>query len=259
MPVEDGEHQFLGALIDHATSSIEAKNAGVEAGGRQMVRGFPAISRCGRATYDRCMSQRRDVDRFDRWAESYDRHWMQRRIFEPVQRTVLEVASLEIARPAAILDVGCGTGRLLRSAEARFPGTRLEGVDAAPEMVRQAEASIPAGSAVHVRQAVAEQLPFPNDQFDLVFSTLTFHHWRDQARAVAEVGRVLAPGGRWLLADFVANGFMKFVRWLFRMKRFPARRQLGVMLSAANLEIVGERQVPGLGGQVTVLAIGERP
>jgi len=42
------------------------------------------------------VSRRRDVQRFDRWADSYDRHWMQRRIFEPVQRTVLDLAEAEI-------------------------------------------------------------------------------------------------------------------------------------------------------------------
>ena len=93
------------------------------------------------------MSQRRDVDRFNRWAGTYDSHWMQRRIFEPIQRTVLEVAGEQVERPAAILDVGCGTGQLLRAAELRYPGARLEGVDAAAEMVNHVRREAPSGSS----------------------------------------------------------------------------------------------------------------
>ena len=202
------------------------------------------------------MGRSSDVDRFDRWAESYDRHWMQRLIFEPVQRTVLDLAEQEVPRPGAILDVGCGTGRLLRSAAVRFPGAELSGVDPAPEMVRQAQLAAGVGSTFRVQQAGAEQLPFPDARFDLVFSTLTFHHWADQSRAVAEIARVLAPGGRWLLADFLATGLMRYVRRLLRMRRFPERETLGAMLAPAGLRMVSERKVLGLHGQVAVLAIG---
>jgi ubiquinone/menaquinone biosynthesis C-methylase UbiE len=202
------------------------------------------------------MSRNRDVERFDRWAESYDRHWMQRLIFEPVQRTVLDMAEQEVPRPGAILDVGCGTGRLLRSASARFPGAELSGVDPAPEMVRQAQLRAGAGSAIGFHLAGGEELPFSDHRFDLVFSTLTFHHWADQRKAVAEIARVLAPGGRWLLADFLATGLMRYVRWFFRMRRFPQRDSLNAMLAPAGLHVLMERKVFGLHGQVAVLAIG---
>ncbi|MGH7903826.1 MAG: class I SAM-dependent methyltransferase [Candidatus Dormibacteraceae bacterium] len=201
------------------------------------------------------MGGSRDVERFDRWAETYDCHWMQRVIFDPVQRTLLDLAQAEVPRPGAILDVGCGTGRLLMSAEARFPGAELVGVDAAPGMVRQAQASARERTSIRFQHARAEHLPFPDGRFDLVFSTLTFHHWGDQAKAVAEVARVLTPGGRWLLADFLATGLMRYVRMLLRMKRFPERESLGAMLASAGLGVVTERTVPRLHGQVSVLAI----
>jgi len=197
-----------------------------------------------------------DVERFNRWAESYDRHILQRLIFEPVQRTLLELAAAEVPAPEAILDVGCGTGRLLRATEDLFPGARLEGVDAAAEMVRYAQAALPTGSRIRFQNAVAEKLPFGNAEFDLVFSTMTFHHWADQRAGIAEVARVLAPGGRWLLADFIATGWMRYVRRFFRLKRFPERKVLDPMLSAAGLRVVTQRRVLGVGSQVPVLAIG---
>lgn len=202
------------------------------------------------------MAQNRDVDRFNRWARTYDRHWMQRFLFDRVQETALQLAAQEVPRPAAILDVGCGTGRLLRSAAGRFPGARLVGVDAAIEMVKQAEASLPAGMAIRFQQATAEELPLPGGEFDLVFSTLTFHHWHEQGRGIAEVARVLAPGGRWLLADFIVAGLMRYLRRILRLTQFPERGGVGSMLSAAGLQVVAERRVPGLGGQVAVLVIG---
>jgi ubiquinone/menaquinone biosynthesis C-methylase UbiE len=195
-----------------------------------------------------------DVDRFNRWATTYDRHWMQRLILDPIQRTVLQQAAEQVERPGAILDVGCGTGRLLKSARARFPGAKLVGVDAAIEMVKQARRSDPSGT-IQFQQATAEHLPFPVASFDLVFSTMTFHHWQDQAQGAAEVARVLTPGGRWLVAEFVATGLMKPVRRLLRLHQFPDLSHLQGTLRDSGLKIVREQRVPGLGGQVAVMAI----
>lgn len=192
----------------------------------------------------------RDVDRFSRWAPTYDRHVLQRLIFEPVQRTVLDLAAAEVSSPTAILDVGCGTGRLLRAADERFPEARLEGIDAAQGMIEQARAS---GGRANFQLATAESIPFPDAQFDLVFSTMTFHHWADQQKGIAEIARVLKPGGRWVLADFIATGLIRYFRRLLRWRQFPERQQLDAMLASARLKVVSERRVQG---RISVLAIG---
>lgn len=200
----------------------------------------------------------RDVERFNRWAPTYERHRLQRLIFEPVQKTVLELAAAQVPRPRAVLDVGCGTGRLLRAAQPRFPDARLEGVDAAAEMVRQAQAELAEDSRIAFRQGTAEQLPFRDGEFDLVFSTMTFHHWSDQSRGAAEIGRVLAGGGRWVLADFMATGAMRYIRRLLRMSRFPERAELDRMVEAAGLKVVAERRPAGFAAShIHVLAIGK--
>lgn len=199
---------------------------------------------------------RGDVDRFNRWSGNYERHYLQRIVFEPVQEAVLEVAAAEVPRPVAILDIGCGTGRLLRAAEERFPTAALEGVDAALGMIKHAQAVLPARSRIRFRQATAEKLPFAGGQFDLVFSTMTFHHWDDQGGAMLEIARVLKPAGRWLLADFVVEGFMRYVRRVLRLRQFPERSELDEALRGAGLQVVAARKVRGLRGQVPVLAIG---
>jgi ubiquinone/menaquinone biosynthesis C-methylase UbiE len=196
-----------------------------------------------------------DVGRFGEWAPSYEQHWMVRRIIAPVQEAVLEAAAAQVPQPKAILDVGCGTGRLLRAAAARFPGARLDGVDAAEGMVKQAAAALPPGLDIRFQQATAEALPFGDDSFDLVLSTMTFHHWADQSKAIGEVSRVLAPGGRWLLADFIAKGLMVFIAPLLRIGRVQRRSRLDAMLAAHGLAVVAEKRVPGMAGNIPVLAI----
>ena len=196
-----------------------------------------------------------DVGRFDDWAPRYERHWMQRVVFDPIQSTLLKLASDEVAEPRSILDVGCGTGRLLRTASQRFPDARLEGVDPAPQMVEHAISLLPPDAPIHFQQATAEALPFPDGQFDLVFSTMTFHHWADQKKGVTEVARVLAPDGRWLLADFVGQGVVRTVTQLLRLHRFFDRKGLDNFIAEAGLVVVAERPSRWLGKSVPVLAI----
>lgn len=198
-----------------------------------------------------------DVGRFDEWAPTYERHWMQRLVFEPIQRTLLDLAAGQVTRPGSILDVGCGTGKLLRATAARFPQARLEGVDAAPQMVQTAIHLLPPGSSIHVQEGTAEALPFPDGQFDLVFSTMTFHHWADQPKGVSEVARVLAPGGRWLLCDFVGQGIVRRVTQLLRLHRFFDRGRLDALLAENQLAVVAQRPAGWLGRSVPVLAIGK--
>ena len=197
-----------------------------------------------------------DVERFDRWAATYERSYLQRLVFGPVHRTMLEVAVRERPHAMAILDVGCGTGRLLRGLEAAFPRARLEGVDASAEMVAEARAMLPAGSRIQIRHATAEKLPYSESTFDLVFSSMTFHHWAGQQAGIAEVARVLRPAGLWLLADFVATGFMRLVSRALRLRKFPDRSRLEPILAHAGLRIVGQHRVPAVGSQVPVLVIG---
>jgi ubiquinone/menaquinone biosynthesis C-methylase UbiE len=102
-----------------------------------------------------------------------------------------------------VLDVGCGTGALLRQMNARLPNVlELVGVDPAIEMVRLARDR--AEGVEQFIQANAEQLPFPDGHFDLVVSTNSFDHWVDQERGLREVARVLQPEGRFVLADLCA-------------------------------------------------------
>ncbi|HXF82421.1 MAG TPA: class I SAM-dependent methyltransferase [bacterium] len=113
-------------------------------------------------------------------------------------------ASLDLAGDERLLDVGCGTGTLLAALAIRHPKARLVGIDADPRMLARAAAKVPPGRAVALIRAYAQALPFADGAFDAVVSTLIFHHLSAGTKraAIAEIRRVLRPGGTFLLADF---------------------------------------------------------
>jgi len=103
------------------------------------------------------------------------------------------------------LDVGCGPGYFTRMlAEAAGPMGSAVGVDAAPEMIEYASRKARHLSNCRFQAGKAEALAFPDASFDLIVSSLMMHHLPDEVRlqAVAEMKRVLRPGGTLLLADF---------------------------------------------------------
>ncbi len=146
------------------------------------------------------MSQPDDIneqEHFNHWSETYERSLAQWFFFDRVHRGVLRRVPAGFV-PAGVLDIGCGTGRLLRRMQKRWPSAALTGVDLAEGMVAQARKQTP-GATIH--QAPAEHLPLESDSVDLVTSTASFHHWSDQAQGIYEAVRVLRRGGLFILAD----------------------------------------------------------
>jgi len=160
------------------------------------------------------MAVHRDVEHFDRWAPTYDDSWAQRYLTQVHAAMLDTVAASLPTRPKRILDIGCGTGRLLRGAAARWPEAELIGVDPAARMVEMARRLLPAGV---FEVAPAEELPFSDATADLVLSSVSFHHWTDQRKGLAEAGRVLRCSGRLCLADIALPG------WVARLLRSRAR------------------------------------
>jgi ubiquinone/menaquinone biosynthesis C-methylase UbiE len=182
-------------------------------------------------------SHAEDVERFNRWADTYESFWG-RRFFDRIHQATLDlVAWDEEIRPGTILDVGCGTARLLRAAARRWPGARLIGVDPAEAMVTVARRLTP-DAEFHV--AGAESLPLPDATADVALSTISFHHWEDQAAGLREVARVLRPGGRFCLAD------VSLPAWLAKLVRHPGARSTAVIkayFSQAGMQIRAQRRM----------------
>jgi ubiquinone/menaquinone biosynthesis C-methylase UbiE len=146
------------------------------------------------------MARDRDVAAFDQRARGYEEGWRGRLHHEIADRTA-DLALACAPAPQRILDVGCGTGYLLRQLAARCPqASELAGIDAAPTMIEVA-AAMSADDRLHFRTGTAEELPWPAETFDLVVSTTSFDHWADQQAGLTECARVMATGGALVLVD----------------------------------------------------------
>lgn len=146
------------------------------------------------------MPRDRDVAAFAERADGYDDGWLGRLHHEIADRTA-DLALALVPAPHRVLDVGCGTGYLLRRIAARVPdAVELAGVDAAAPMVRAAREAT-ADPRARFQVAAAEHLPGPDGSADLVVSTTSFDHWADQEAGLRECARVLVPGGRLVLVN----------------------------------------------------------
>ena len=117
-------------------------------------------------------------------------------------------ALVEQAAPRAgqrVLDIGCGTGTLALMAKEGQPEAEVIGLDADPEILERGRAKAErAGVEIRFDEALSTELPYQDHSFDLVLSTLLFHHLSgaDKRRTAAQIARVLKPGGELHMADW---------------------------------------------------------
>ena len=129
---------------------------------------------------------------YARWSASYDTAPNPLiRVEEPVVRAIID------GSPAGdALDAACGTGR--HTAYLRDRGHRVIGIDATPEMLEKARARVPEAD---LRRGELESLPLEDASVDLAVCALALSHLPELATSIAELARVLRPGGRLILSD----------------------------------------------------------
>lgn len=172
-----------------------------------------------------------DVEHFEQWSSTYERSRLQRFYFEPIHQAVLALAASEVPQPESVLDVGCGTGKLLRRAQTSWPEARLIGVDPANGMVETAKRLTPSATFF---QGMAESLPLEDASVDLAFSTVSFHHWQGQAAGLCEIARVLRPGGCLILVDISVPGWLASV---VHPQHFHSAAQMQALFTQAGLQV----------------------
>ena len=104
-----------------------------------------------------------------------------------------------------VLDIGCGTGTLALMLKEMEPQADVVGLDADPEILERAGSKASeTGIEIQFDEALSTELPYEDDSFDLVVSTLFFHHLTgdDKRRTAAEIARVLRRGGELHVVDY---------------------------------------------------------
>jgi SAM-dependent methyltransferase len=173
------------------------------------------------------------------------------RRFEPV----LVPYRRELLRGARgrVLEIGAGTG----FNAPHYPDAVGEVVVTEPgrELLRRAEPRVAAaGRPARLVRAFAEELPFEDDCFDTVVSTLVLCSVRDQQRALAEIRRVLRPGGQLLFLEHVRAEEPKLAQWQDRLERPWGVVAMGCHPNRATLAAI-----EAAGFEVTELRHGELP
>ena len=182
------------------------------------------------------MASDRDVGAFQERAAGYESGWLGQ-LHHDIADRAAELAESCSPEPERILDVGCGTGYLLRRLADRFPAaTTLSGIDPAPGMIQVAEATA-ADPRLGFTVGVAEHLPYASASFDLVVSTTSFDHWCDQQAGLAECARVLRPGGRFVLCDQFSAWLLPTLIGSRRHKARTKRRATAMLVSAGFAEL----------------------
>ncbi len=146
---------------------------------------------------------------FGKWAKTYDatlfQFWM-RRFQVPIFREI------ELKAGTKILDISCGTGKLLQTLDEKSNGkVQLYGLDLSQKMLDSARQKLPA--AVTLVRGDVHHLPFEENQFDYVLCTEAFHHYHSQEKAIAEMKRVVKKNGKVMIVDI--NFFSRIIHWLF--------------------------------------------
>lgn len=140
-----------------------------------------------------------------RWAHLYDPIVRLALLGQDKALRKMTIKMAQIKPGDRVLDAGCGTGDLTIAAKVRAGSTgKVFGIDAAPEMVEASLSKAAMASLdIEFRVGLIESLPFPNDYFDVVLSSLMMHHLPDDLKhkGLAEIYRVLKPGGHLIVVD----------------------------------------------------------
>lgn len=142
---------------------------------------------------------------YDRLSAVYDERWR-----HYLDETLSWVSRQVEARwPARLLDVGCGTGELIRRLKTHMPETLFVGLDPSAGMLGRADLKFPKGEGrTALLQAPAERIPMKDSSFDWVTCVNSLHCLEAPDQAIGEMARVLRPEGKLLLIDWSRESWL---------------------------------------------------
>jgi ArsR family transcriptional regulator len=198
--------------------------------------------------------RRRSREFFDR----YGRQW------DDLARTLLPVPDYRekllalIPRGATVLEIGIGTGGLLAELAAR--GGKVIGVDHSPAMLEEARNRLARDGidSVALRLGEMAHLPLPDASVDCVVANMVLHHAADPLAVLAEIRRVLLPGGLLVLADLVRHEReVARERLADQWLGFDEAELAGWLKKGGFMSVVIERIPAGAGEEAVLLVTGK--
>jgi ubiquinone/menaquinone biosynthesis C-methylase UbiE len=173
---------------------------------------------------------------FEAWSYLYDVSLLQPLFYRRVHAAVLAAVGTAARTPSVVLDLGCGTGLLTADLRRRFPAALVVGLDLALGMLAAARRQ-QRGQALLRGDFYA--LPFPDQSADLITSTLAYHWCLEPMAALAEMRRVLRPGGRLVLGTLATH----LLQGVVFGQRLAGVRRHRADLAAAGFAVEAERPV----------------
>ena len=197
------------------------------------------------------------VAEYARAAERYDEKWA----FYVEATTRETLRRMPMTPTSRVLDVGCGTGELLRRLRAKYPDSALAGLDPVPEMLAVAREKL--SGREDLRVGYADSLPWPGASFDVVVSCNMFHYITHPLEALREMARVIRPGGALVLTDwcddYIACRLCNFYLRVTNRAFYKTYRQadcLALLRAAGFRDIAFERyKISWLWGLMTAVVM----
>ena len=115
------------------------------------------------------------------------------------------ISQMNLTGNETALDLGCGTGTLSIMLKMKYPGLKVVGIDGDNDMLLRARNKAALNNTkITFTHALAQSLPFEPDTFDVVVSSLVFHHLPTDVKksALEEIHRILIPGGKLYISDW---------------------------------------------------------
>src|ERR1051326_1277628 len=187
-------------------------------------------------------ADRKLQEEFNQWASAGRGYEMENHHSDITDQTL---ALMGLKPSDRVLDLGCGTGwasrRLARVA------AEVIGVDVADEMLRRAEQASSDSSNIRYVWGSAEKIPVPDNYFTKVLSVESFYYYADQGKALEELRRVLAPGGKLFILINLYKDNHYSLRWVSELKvpvQTLSEQEYRVLLARHGFSNVQKRRIP---------------
>jgi len=129
------------------------------------------------------------IKQFNQWAKWFDSPIFSYWQFYLSNKKALHM--LDIKNDSSLLDIGCGTGILLKQAANLQTNIKLYGLDISAGMIEKAKQKL--GEKAHLRIASANKLPYHDNTFDYVTCCTSLHHHQNTQKSISEMYRVVKP------------------------------------------------------------------